>query len=736
MFPNSRIFYRQRGVAAVLMLLLTGLALTAIIYGTMYYIRATQSATLTTHEATQSQMRAWTGVEIIRKFLQEFGETKSMNLSAGYAFTVNGISGIRAMVVAKDSDASRLTVNIYGCSSSDNTICTDGSTTNATGATTTVQVVYAVSGDSSSDSGSDTNLGSYAINIKGDLEANGGISVTGGSNVTVNVDGKFSSNSGLSGINSLFATGAVTISGGGMGSNTLLSSNSDITLSGSGDYGTLKSLTDVTMSGGTTAVLIQTNGNTYLSNTSVSTVESIGNVVVSGGGTAIGTVKSMGNVSFTGGGAYASYIWANGTVDLAYVNGTTIDAVGNVTVKQGTAKIISTNGSMTATGGMSATKISAAGAVTLSGGSGSISQVYTKSNLTQTGITTGAVMAQGNLRETAWGSVASGSVGGTITHDQQYNSNILASVVSGLTVTVTVVEPVSLTPLTSITLQQNFVDANSLKSTANYAFDVDSSGNLIVTVANVNGIDDGTYYLYEGMIGSVARNDYLCTSAAPTNVNQCIAKIGIGFSDQNNLISYDSSTKTWTVSGKTMATGVVWFKGNLVVSSGTYYNTFLATGNISTSGASVVYSVNYAGYANICTNANFAGIYPSNLCDVSTGSLITYSVANIALLAGSYDEGYTDAAHFHGGNIDLGASNKVYGDVVAGGVLTTSGSTTIYGYIVVANQSEGTTSSKLGASTTINLNNLPSTYDPTTVNTGTTTTTTSSSASVVWSRYL
>jgi len=476
---------RQNGVATVLILLLTGLSLTGIVYGTMFYIRGTQEGVKTTHTATQAQIRAWTGVEIARKFFEQFGEARSLNLTRGFVLSVNGISGVRMVVDHVDSATKTIRMNITGCSSTDNLVC-NGGTGNITGATSTIQVVYSVSGNAAP---SVPNQLNDVLNFKGDVVANGGITFRGGTdNVTIRVDGSFTTNSGgLDGINTLYATGDINLSGGGLLSNSMLASNRNINLTASGDYGTVNAMGNVFVNGGVSAVSIKSNGTTTLSSSgAIASVQSIGNVTINGWpqrGQTYGQIKTKGSI---------------------FQN------------------------------------------------AGPITDIRAEGNITQTN-----------------SNVVDAIIGGNIIKKNNSNNNNI-EVRNGYTV--------DISPLTEISLTDYRVDTNLLKSAANYVFEIDANGNKIVTIRDINGINNGTYYLVsDKSVGNTTYNDHLCIAANPTNTNQCIIKIGKGFSDNKTLISYDSNTKKWTLNGKMLAPGVAWFDGNLEIGSGIYYNTFLAT---------------------------------------------------------------------------------------------------------------------------------------------------------------
>lgn len=297
------------------------------------------------------------------------------------------------------------------------------------------------------------------------------------------------------------------------------------------------------------------------------------------------------------------------------------------------------------------------------------------------------------------------------------------------------------------------VDAWAVRNQANYIFEYDS-GDIRVTVSNVNDIADGTYYLgsypYEGGRDHL---QYLCDAVdgagnctAPSSRTHTICQ---GHSTSNACFSYDNSAKTWTVDGKNIAPGVVWFDGNLNISNGTYYNSFFVTGDITTAGAMKTYGVNYADYDVICNNnfpvsptSDFADLYPTNLCDTASSELVYSALGNVVLLAGGNDP--DTGGVYKGGNITLGASNELFGTVLAGNYFDTMGDTTVHGYVTAAaNTSIGSGSNDLGGKTTIDLTNLPPNYRPDEVplfdNAGTCSSscmTASAKAEVLWSRYL
>ncbi|MBB5193537.1 hypothetical protein HNQ50_004295 [Silvimonas terrae] len=613
----------QRGIAAILLVLMVGLSLTAAVLGTMYYVHSEQDSTLTAHTATQAQLKAWTGVEAFRQYLYQAGQTTAAALTANQAITLSGsnLTGIAGLVIGVNSTSTSC-VSSAATGSTQGTLVTANFTGTSSGATATVQAVYCVIAGSSGSGTGNTNAN--AINFNHDVTLGGSINFITSTSTTANA---------VINVNGSFNTGGVSLTG-------------------------------------------------------------------------VQVINATGNVSL-GSSAQVGVINSNGTVSLS--------------------------------GSASAVSINAIGDVSITGGAHADS-VNTLGNVTMDSTSIGTLHAQKNLTVSSSGTVGSGTVGGTVSKPA-WNTGVNVTANSSYAVTVT---PVSLGT------QQ--IDANQLQATANYVFDIDSSGYRKVTVANVNGVTAGTYYLGNYDSG---HQDYLCTALAsgstPSSPICGTPAVGSsvticqGYSAYNPCFSYSSSNSMWTINGQSIAQGVAWFHGSLTVGNGTYYNTFIATGNISTSGSDVVYAPAFAGFngavsgvtyapTGICVNANFPTLWPTNLCTpASSPTTFNYNataVANYAFLAGSATNGV-----YSGGNIALGSSTTVYGSILANNQFTSSGSTTIYGYVTAAGS---TGANSLGSSTTINLSALPPAYKPgaSVPGTGSSGTPSAVTSQVLWTRYL
>lgn len=440
------------------------------------------------------------------------------------------------------------------------------------------------------------------------------------------------------------------------------------------------------------------------SNSSLSTTGTLGS---SGSFSGFNTIISTQSMTLSGSSGSGNLFSDQSITITGSGNYGSLKSLENVTIGGGVnAQIIQTNGTTTLNSSSKVSTITSIGDVTLESGT-SVGNLLTQGNVYANNATVGTANVQGNYSESSNGSAASGNVGGSISRPG-WNNKVKLTQKPGL--------QVPITPLTAATLSSPTVNAAAMESLANYAFTPPPSGSVngisaTVLVNNVNGIPNGTYYLYD----SGGTNDYLVTSNTQPSTFINAYKIGNGYSDYNPDITYGNGT--WSLAGNNgttsdIAPGVLWFSGNVDVADGTYFNSIIATGNITTSGGSQVYSINYAGGTtppkNVCTNTGYSAggvfgigattINPSNFCGTSSTSTFNpASVGNIALLAG--------------GDVTLGSSIVVYGDVIAGDVIKTSGSSKIYGYLTSAGMTGGTNS--FGGSTTVNVSNLPPTFTPT-----------------------
>jgi hypothetical protein len=686
----------QAGYVTVLISVLFGLAFTATVLGSAAYIRSTEAVSMASHAQTQAQLKAWTGTEIVREYLA--AQQTSGNLTALAAvvtlaptpLTINGVTGVAATLTAVDNPLipTQFTAQIQGSTA----------TNTAAAATSTIQAVYSV-----------TTTGASAVqpvlNFNRNLALGGSITVNGVSGTTY----------------SLNVNGDVTTTGNTITGVAAINSTGTINIGSSSSFQALNSDCDVVLTGAVTSVAVTAQRN----------------VCETGGAAVTGTALANGSVSSQ---AQES---ANGT----------IAARASPTGSASCAAVGTTGSGTTATTCPTPPTLG----VDLNSGAAGAAYVYSDGNVTLASGTIGRLNEVGNLTLTNYGevnpgAVAAGVYGGTLTKPQ-YDTNVNVIHVAN--------NAVVIAPAVAVTLTSTQFNANLLQSTANYAFSYTAAGLLQVQVTNVNGVINGTYYVGNYGTGKV---DYICTavSASSTAGNvtctlpisaSLATKICNGTSTSNSCFSYTTGNLTITgaTSGPTLAPGIVWVSGNLTASTGTFYNTFIATGNITTSGADKVYAPNYAGYSGtvggttyaptgICSNSAFPTLYPTQFCNtlLSTfNSTASSGEGNFSFMAGSWTgANYTTQAAYIGGNITLGASSYAYGNIKAGNEFKSGGSTTVAGTVTALAQGTAVQNS-MGGSTTFNMNNLPATFSLSGGATGIGVSLGgSSSIGVKWARYL
>ena len=695
---------RQRGIATLLIILLLCAAIAVTAMGAAYALRGTQQRQMTVHAATSAQGAAWRGVEAVRLALTQAGLTTLTEWCNGNTCaagdqvldkTIDGLATIgvpdaRLVRIRRPDPAKDIylvTAQVTGQAGSGDSLTRS-----------TVEVVYEV-GNVTTGGGSTPGSGEPAplnavITFNHNLNLSGSITVMkpAGTEYQINVKGDLTTGGNtITGVDTIWSTGSIQISSGST-------------------FGTLAANGDIKFDGSVTATRA---------------VNARGDICISGGANAANAqVRANGSV-VADGGVVLGDVSAIGTSQ----RGSETAKCTTNTDKPGTDQ----DGKVFAVdlkGNSSARTVAATGSVRIN--SGSI-----------TG--TEGLRATGHLVDTNWGGTECGQVGLSVSADNPAVKNCV-STVTGLQVPIAPVSPVN--------LNQSTFNAYDVEAAAHYVFKIDAAGYKIVTVRNIHGVTDGTYFIadYPGPY-----KDYLCTELAagssPT-APKCKTQPSVtpckGFSAYNNCMAYDAATRKWTLSGTSFAPGIVWFEGNLHLGNGVYQNSFVATGEITTGGSLEVYAVNYAGYdgkrgtttyapTGICVNSNFPALYPIDYCGTD-GSAFTSPdtvIGHYALLAGSY----ATNGNYVGGNIVLGASNKIYGSVLAGNSYGSGGSTTIRGSITALSQGSG---SHYGAgSTTIDLRDLPTGYEPiidpcklngtcATAPTGTT----EFKAAVHWTRYL
>ena len=687
--------YSQRGIATILVILMVGVGLVTVSLGTLHTVRSAQERQLVAHAQINSQAGVWAAVEVVRRYLETLSAAQLGVLDTNQPWTITGTEGLTQAVTITGIVTPVMPSMPFRITAQVQAMAA------AAKSSSVLEVVYEVRPGTAPDSFELNGI----LDFYNDLNVGGGITlnVPGGANF--NVDGDFKAES-------------ASVTGIGLGR-----------------------------------------------------LGVTGDIVI---GSAIDAKEVWGrNILLKG----------SASVKQAYAFGVPVDEGGTVAGGEVTAKAATCCGNFTMTGGTSAEGVHANGDAILTGNAVPLVEARGNVEITNT-VATGVAKANKNLTAKGWGDAASFEagrdiflVGGVIAKGvtatrnitcsnswQKYPSLRAGGVITNcnpnnLTNNHANLDPdpifIPMEKLPPVQLARPVVNAWPLRASANYAFEL-VNGHLTVTVKNVNGIPDATYFVKGN---SNNPREYLCKSVANNFCSEPVIPFCNGYSANNACFSAATTggITTLTIAGKSMPPGVVWFKGNLHLSNGIYYNTFLATNNISTGGSFISYALNYAAAYKtnpsdatrknaVCKNEfdatvksnDFATLYPTNYCG-SDGTYTPNALGNIGMLAGGYDPAINTESNsiYAGGYINLGASNSIYGTVVAGNLLNTGGSTKIYGYISAAGLQMSDADNNLGGSTVADVTNLPDGYTPNEIpdmSGGTPGVT--AEARVLWTRYL
>ncbi len=676
---------QQRGMATILIIMLMGLALTVTASGVMYSVRTSQEQQVTVHAATHSQAGVWTAAEAVGLYLKELDKTVLMafNPEKPLKFKINA-NDVVAKIFPLDVDTAphhlRTEINY---------------TDTAAKASSTLEVVYNITlpikepgvpgGPSEPPKLPKPNT--FYINKNLDLGGNAKIIVD--ENTILNVSGVLNFNkSKIEKIDTIRATSDITI-------DTKITvkelySNGIITISGDGaEVGNANAVGLITISG---------------AKAEVGSANANGLITISGAGSKVGSANANDLITISGAGSKVGSANANGLMTISSAKAEVGSANANdlITISGAGSKVGSANarGAMDITGAdVEVQTANAGGNMSITGARDEVQSANAVGNVAIEEVTATVKKAQSmntvTCPSTSWDkfdSIIAGKTLARCTSKDQKTARVDS------TVSISPPAPIIIPLVPKLDLTPPKVDAYLLKDQANYVF-THEEGQARVKVKNINGIEDGKYYLYKIKVKGKT-SVYICrTINCPTAEQRkmCI-------NDCN--IEYNNSL--WTLSGNkeesVFAPGILWFEGDLELGSGNHNNSIIASGSISVGNKTNVSAINYNGYETTCTNQIF---YPTNLCDIDKKTLTKNSTANIALLAGGYKGDV-----FSGGTITLqGGMDKsiLNGSVIAGDTLVINGSPTIRGYITTAGQGTGAVQKWTG-SFTIDVTNLPESY--------------------------
>ncbi|UJB32285.1 hypothetical protein [Chromobacterium sp. Beijing] len=286
---------RQRGVAAVLMVLLTGMALTALALGGMHHLRGQQELTRSLRGNSEAQWRAWTGAELARQYLSALtpAQIKALELD-GAALNLERAS----LPPESQALADALQIKLLPAPRAAGAVIEDDKvaawiTARSGDATVTLEVVYQLNGAPTPPAAN------AAAQIRGGLSTSGNIVVTGAKDALLQVEGAVDTSGSLSGVSAIQATGDILFQGNparGDGQAPLsLWSNGDIRVN-SGQFLTLKARGNIVMGSGSDVETAAANGSVGSSGERVGRLSAIGDVTLAGNVAVSAQLLSQGDV--------------------------------------------------------------------------------------------------------------------------------------------------------------------------------------------------------------------------------------------------------------------------------------------------------------------------------------------------------------------------------------------------------------------------------------------------------
>lgn len=748
---------QQRGIAAILLVIFVGLALMVTVHGVFRAVRGAQEQTLAAHAQTPAQATAWNGSEALRRYLDKvdartirswYAGTPSaaapIELTLGGAGAANVAAEVTAVTKLVPEDPTHPDNNKFAI-----TLQVTGTAgTGAVAAASTVEVIYDV------ELGTDPPFPAAeppALNFFEDLLISGDVTFTGAEHAQVNVIGDVTiTSTNLTGVEQINATGNVSVNSAVKLDK--IHANGDVALTQGADSELIKARGKVLLSGGGRHGIVQANDTVTFRSSEAIKVDTRGGLVTGELGNSCRT-PVIPNYD----GTYIAEARVHGAVEWYSCGGGTKDLIGNGTLRYHGASQIGRGASGNSTLYTTSQHLRTQGNQTILAAT-STGRYTTKGSITQNSAAHPRIermCAQGNMDvptyNSTWSSVV-GYFGGMLAVGDARNNAHLKPVASAMPGTCDFAVPVlDLPEVPPYTRDKPVIDANVLKDQANIAFELDAAGELLLTVkalyANEKGmqIADGVYRLgyrktpyktadwlcrESDLVGAAGSGDSVADSALGDAFRQreCRAPIQ-QICQVNGMVSCFQHRKaaipTWQLNSytaRTVARGVLWFKGHLKVGATGYLNTFIVTGDIDLVGNAKITAPNYAGFDMLCRNMPIPGasgmvespalkgLYAMNFCNIEEGTLIENRMGNVALIAGSYD-----ATGFSGGNIRATGGNVINGSVMAGNKVDASSgwsNTTIGGNVIGAGQGDDAgPSGNLGNTFNLNFPSIPG-YNP------------------------
>lgn len=687
---------RQSGFAALLMVLVVGLATAALVLARVNHVRSGQEVAAMLKSSTTAHARAWKAADAVRLALGDAATSFVAGLSPGMVLTITMEDRtsyrIDATVVSNQQvdGAQEITLRVQAA---------DAAQPAQTRNTAAVLVTFQVRPTPCNVTGTCPKPPPPRppLVIRGDLNAaNAIIRFLGKGDNSLYVDGHVNLGGQTYNLSELCATGNITV--GGTSQIESVCTDMNLLVKDSASIDTAHAIGSIQMESSGRLGAAISNASVSVTAGTIDHLQSTGDVLVAEPAR-VATLRTEGKLQWTSS-ASADSVETNGDIEAYRGNSdrAALASRGKVTL-QGSVKDLLAHGAVA---------------------------------LVSDGVGMGV---KGMLRANAdfsyapgTSTVVNGEVGGTITPP------LLEPLVPPVNVVQSSKQPVVRLPAVKVPVVQSVlretfkIDVNFLRSEANYVFTSEDEGKMVVQVKDVSGIPPGKYYLGVHRLESGALTGAVrlcgqttlqsvgstlvpvCTVPAQPEAAQALCVFDVR---RQPCLAYSPSDRTWTFSRAIVPVGAYWFDGNLVLHQSSYVGSFLATGNIRATEFLSIWAPNTVESSRACAGA----LVPTNFCDPSTRTLRTPPLAlgNAALVAGSYE-----GTVFTGGDIYLETSQEISGNVLAGNqVLINAGAAstaqslvTIHGRMLASGQSGQSVVSVLAGRIIFVTDDFQSTFDP------------------------
>ena len=218
-------YRRQQGIAAILVLVMVGLALTATVLGSAHYLRTSQQQHMALHVQTVAEARVWTAAEALRLYLESVAQAGewdsfagSLAMPAQVSMDLDGF--VNADIIALNhSPNPRLTARLIARAA-------EGSHAESA---TALEMVYDITLNSALSPAPGPRTG---LRLNANLDySGGGLAIVQGDNMAdFAVSGNLTVSNGSKAVTSGCAKGNMTYSGGGVEDGARLISEGTISL--------------------------------------------------------------------------------------------------------------------------------------------------------------------------------------------------------------------------------------------------------------------------------------------------------------------------------------------------------------------------------------------------------------------------------------------------------------------------------------------------------------------------